>query len=323
MTVPEDSPDDTGSAAAERPAPPVAPAPAPQPVALDKADPAPAPADPAHPVDPLDPALLDAAALDGDAAAPQPSRGLNRGARVALAVAGLLVVTATSTAVTVAVGKPDTAPRAVAAAPTAAPTASASASPTPTSVPTPSASTPPPPAPKPSSTLHGTVNGDKHGGDLRFFLIPMPDGAESYGSSDGVQLSTDEVSKEFGNADEMPRILKSYGYQDDAAERRYRTADGKQEVEVRMMRFKNRDMAKEFAKGMTFDTGDTFDVDGDGAARGIMMKPEQEAWTGQMLGVSFVGDVEYEVTVYVKGTPDKALLADAMRRQRERLGSGG
>jgi hypothetical protein len=42
-----------------------------------------------------------------------------------------------------------------------------------------------------------------------------------------------------------------------------------------------------------------------------------------MIGVSSTGDVEYEIRVYVKGTPDKALLADAMKRQRDRLGSGG
>lgn len=253
----------------------------------------------------------------------QPKRGPARPARVALAVAGLLAVTATSTAVTVAVGRPEDRPRAVAAAPAATPSATASATPSPSPSPTVVPSTPPPPAPKPSSTLHGTVSGDRHGGDLRFFLVPMPDGAESYGSSDGTKLSTDDLSAEFGNSDEIPRILKSYGYQDDAAERRYRTADGKQEVSVRMLRFRNSDMAREFAKGMSFDSGDSFDIDGDSGAKGVLMKPEQEAWTGKLVGVSSVGDVEYQVSVYVKGTPDKALLADAMRRQRERLGSGG
>ncbi|MFJ1706716.1 hypothetical protein [Kitasatospora sp. NPDC088346] len=255
---------------------------------------------------------------------PQGRGGPARPARVALAVAGLLAVTATSTAVTVAVGRPEDRPRAVAAAPAATPSATATPSPSPSPSPSPTvAPSTPPPAPKPSSTLHGTVSGDRHGGDLRFFLVPMPDGAESYGSSDGAKLSTDELSAEFGNSDEIPRILKSYGYQDDAAERRYRTADGKQEVSVRMLRFKNGDMAREFAKGMSFDSGDSFDIDGDSGAKGVLMKPEQEAWTGKLVGVSSVGDVEYQVSVYVKGTPDKALLADAMRRQRERLGSGG
>ncbi|GJF29354.1 hypothetical protein KNE206_20540 [Kitasatospora sp. NE20-6] len=171
--------------------------------------------------------------------------------------------------------------------------------------------------------MHGTVHGSTHGGDIRFFLLPMPGGAEPYGSADGTKLSTDDVADEFGNSDEMPEILRSYGYKNDAAERRYRTADGSQEVHVRLLRFSSRSNAQEFASGMTFGSGDSFRIAGDGNARGVMLKPEQEAWTGEMIGVSFSGDIEYEVTVLVKGTPDKALLVDAMKRQRERLASGG
>ncbi|GAA5006376.1 hypothetical protein GCM10025734_46450 [Kitasatospora paranensis] len=171
--------------------------------------------------------------------------------------------------------------------------------------------------------MHGTVSGGIHGGDLRYFLLPMPAGAESYGSADGTTLSTKDVAAQFSNADEMPSILSSYGYRDDAAERRYRTVDGSSEVHVRLLRFKSRQMAKAFADGSKYSSAHPFDIDGDSSAQGYMMKPEQEAWTGEMVGISFSGDIEYEVTVDVKGTPDKALLVDAMRRQRERLASGG
>ncbi|MEV6211435.1 hypothetical protein [Kitasatospora sp. NPDC051914] len=241
---------------------------------------------------------------------------------VALAAAGLFAVTALSATATVAVGRPDDTAQAAAPAATASASASgASASASPSAAAPPTAK--PSAAPVPTSTLHGTVDGSTHGGDIRYFLLPLPAGAESYGSPDGAKLSTDEVSEEFSNPSEMPEVLRSYGYKNDAAERRYRTADGTQEVYVRLMRFKSRQMAKEFAAGLTFKHGDTFDIPGDGAAQGIMLKPEQEAWTGEMVGVSFSGDIEYEVTVYVKGTPDKALLVDAMKRQRERLASGG
>ncbi|MFJ8040253.1 hypothetical protein ACIRBX_07045 [Kitasatospora sp. NPDC096147] len=258
-------------------------------------------------------------------------RRMPRALGVGLAVAGLLAVTAASATVTVLVGKPDggkavaapVAPSTGSAAPgaSASPSTSASASATPSQSPSPSQS--PTSKPKPSSTLHGTVDGATHGGDLRFFLLPMPEGAESYGPADGVKLSKDEVAEQFSNAAEMGEVLDSYGYRNDAAFRRYRTADGQQEVDVRLLRFKSRQMAKEFAGGMETDRGESFAIDGDPDGRGIMLKPEQEAWTGEMLGISSVGDVEYEVTVYVKGTPDKAALQDAMKRQRERLSSGG
>ncbi|MFI5528993.1 hypothetical protein ACIA8O_10635 [Kitasatospora sp. NPDC051853] len=241
---------------------------------------------------------------------------------VGLAVAGLVAVTAASAAVTVAVGKPKAVVAAAAPA-SPSPSASPTVSPSPSASATPSASPTPTPKPTPSSTLHGTVDGATHGGDLRFFLLPMPEGAESYGPAEGVKLSTEEVSAQFSNADEMGEVLASYGYKNDAATRRYRTADGRQEVNVRLLRFKSRQMAKDFAEGMKISKGDSFGIEGDPDGRGIMLKPEQEAWTGKMVGISSVGDVEYQVTVYVKGTPDKAALHDAMKRQRERLSSGG
>jgi hypothetical protein len=269
------------------------------------------------------PGMPGAAGSDLPDEVPAGVRRRPRALSVALATAGLLAVTAASATVTVAVGRPDGVPQVVAAAPAA--TASAAASPSGAAA-SPSAaasSAAPTPAPTPSSTVHGTVSDGVHGGDLRYFLLPMPAGAESYGSADGTTLSTKDVADEFGNADEMPSILRSYGYRDDAAERRYRTADGTSEVHVRLLRFKSRQMAKAFADGSKYSSGHPFDIDGDSGAQGYMMKPEQEAWTGEMVGISFSGDIEYEVTVDVKGTPDKALLVDAMRRQRERLASGG
>ncbi|WP_344461262.1 hypothetical protein [Kitasatospora kazusensis] len=252
------------------------------------------------------------------------TRRLPRAVGVALAAAGLLAVTATSAAVTVAVGKPDRSPRSVvlASAPHNAP-ATPSATPTPSPTPSALPSAAPAPAPAPSSTVHGTVDGDTHGGDIRYFLLPIPAGGESYGSPDGVTLSTDDVTADFKNASDMGHILDSYGYQNDAASRHYRSADGQQDVTARLLRFKSGRMAKEFAKGMSFKSGDSFDIDGDGDAQGIMVKPDSDGWLGEMIGVSYVGDIEYEVRVLVKGNPDKALLNDAMKRQRERLANGG
>ncbi|KJK56348.1 hypothetical protein [Saccharothrix sp. ST-888] len=167
------------------------------------------------------------------------------------------------------------------------------------------------------------MNGGTHGGDLRYFLLPMPDGAEPYGSPDGTELSVKDIAARYSNSGEIPAVLDSYGYQDDGALRRYRTADGKQEVETRLLRFKSRSMAKEFAKSETFKNGQNFGIDGDGEAQGYLMKPGQEAWTGRLVGVGYVGDVQYQVTVFVKGTPDKSQLMDVMKRQRERLSDGG
>ncbi|MFI9365111.1 hypothetical protein ACIG5E_29280 [Kitasatospora sp. NPDC053057] len=272
-----------------------APAPAPAPVPL----PAPAP----------DPA--------------QAPRRLPRAVGVALATAGLLAVTAASAAVTVAVGKPDTrpaaapAPRATAAA--ASPSAGASASATPSAVPVPTVV---PSEPAPASTVKGTVSDGKHEGDLRYFLLPIPAGGESYGPADGMTMTRDDVSEIFGKPDDIDTILNRLGYRDGAT-RTYRTADGKAEVTVTLLHFSSADMASRFVQGYTIKSQEPIDIDGDPNAHGFRRKPKHEAYTGSMTGISSQGDVQYTVDVDVKGTPDKALLNDLMKRQREWLASGG
>ncbi|MFJ5230131.1 hypothetical protein ACIQBJ_09550 [Kitasatospora sp. NPDC088391] len=251
---------------------------------------------------------------------PAGARKLPRAAGVALAVAGLLAVTATSAAVTVAVGKPDHAGRTV-AAPAATASTAPSASPGPSGSPTP---TPVPnavtPVPRPASTLQGSVSGDRHSGDLRYFLLPVPDIADPYGSPDGAMLSVEEMQKAYGDDVDIKGILDSWGFKD-AATRTYRTRDGKMEVDVELRRFNRADDARGFGKATTYKL-EPFDVDGVPGARGYIDKPEQQAFTGRLHGIGVVGDVVYEVHVRVQGDPDKALLADAMKRQRDRLANG-
>ncbi|MEU3564863.1 hypothetical protein ABZ761_33050, partial [Kitasatospora sp. NPDC006786] len=61
----------------------------------------------------------------------------------------------------------------------------------------------------------------------------------------------------------------------------------------------------------------------DPGGHGYLQAPKQQAYTGSMSGISSQGDVQYTVDVDVKGTPDKALLNELMKRQREWLTTGG
>ncbi|MFF2144001.1 hypothetical protein [Kitasatospora sp. NPDC058190] len=256
----------------------------------------------------------------GPVPGPAPRR-LPRAVGVALATAGLLAVTAASAAVTVAVGKPDSRPAAAAPAPRATASASASASATPSATPVP-VPTAVPTEPKPTSTVKGTVNGSKHEGDLRYFLLPIPDGGESYGPADGMALTHDNVSEMFGKPDDIDTLLGNMGYKDGAT-RTYRTADGKAEVTVTLLHLGSADIASRFVKFYNIKSEEPIDIDGDPNAHGFRKKPKNEAFTGSMTGIGSQGDVQYTIDVEVKGTPDKALLSDVMKRQREWLASGG
>ncbi|MFB7943843.1 hypothetical protein ACFC6L_02885 [Kitasatospora phosalacinea] len=292
MSVPEPSPDPTAG-------------PEPAPASDAAPDAAPGPAAAVEPV-------------------PDAPRRLPRAVGVALSVAGLLAVTAASAAVTVAVGRPDHPGHAVAAAPSgaatgaASPSASPSLSPTPARTPSPAPS--PTVAPRPASTLKGSVSGGKHSGDLRYFLLPVPDDADPYGSPDGAMMSMDDIQAGYGKDVDVAEILDSWDFKD-AATRTYRTRDGKTEVRVDLKRFKRTDRAQGFADHSSYDR-EAFDVDGVPNAKGYLFKPEQQAYTGELIGIGVVGDVVYEVTVDVQGDPDKALLADAMKRARDRLANG-
>ncbi|MGW4382112.1 hypothetical protein [Kitasatospora sp. NPDC004531] len=281
----------------------------------------PAPPGPEQPAVEL-PAGDEAAFDEAAAAEQQPAAGrggLPRAAAVALSVAVLLAVTATSAAITVAVGKPDR-NKAVAAAP--APATSASASASASASPSPSPSAPPSaiPAPRPSSTLQGSVSGGKHTGDLRYFLLPVPDNADPYGSPDGAMLSTDDLQAQYSDDVDIKEVLDSWGFKD-AAGRTYRLRDGKTEVRSELKRFGRTDRAQGFADHSGYGD-DSFDIDGVPNAKGYIFKPKQQAYTGALIGIGVVGDVVYEITVEVQGDPDKALLADAMKRERDRLTNG-
>ncbi|MFJ1795707.1 hypothetical protein [Kitasatospora griseola] len=282
--------------------------PADQPAATEPTPSGPAPAGPEQTV--VEPAAPEQQTAD---------RGLPRAAAVALSVAVLLAVTATSTALTVAVGKPDRAKHAAAApAPATSASASASASPSPSPTPTPTPT--PTVAPRPASTLQGSVSGGKHSGDLRYFLLPVPDNADPYGSPDGAMLSTDDLQAQYNDSVDIKEVLDSWGFKD-AAGRTYRLRDGKTEVRSELKRFSRTDRAQGFADHTSYSS-DSFDIDGVSNAKGYIFKPKQQAYTGALIGIGVVGDVVYEITVEVQGDPDKALLFDAMQRERDRLTNG-
>ncbi|MFJ8431422.1 hypothetical protein ACIQ9P_08975 [Kitasatospora sp. NPDC094019] len=257
-----------------------------------------------------------------------PGRKRPRALSVALATAGLLAVTTVSATVTVAVGKPDdrpatavTAPATAAAtasgSPSAPPSAAAAASATPTTA-LPAA---PAPAPAPTSTLKGTVgNGGRHDGDLQYFLLPIPEGGESYGPADGTLLTDKDMGEQLGGGADILKTLRTLGYKDSAT-RTYRTADGKAEVTVTLLRFSSTARATEFARDYTMDL-EPVEIIGDPTAHGYIDKPRQQAYTGSMSGISSQGDVQYVIDVDMKGNPDKALLSELMKRQRDWLTSG-
>ena len=265
------------------------------------------------------------------AVAAVPARRPSRAAGSVLATLAVLALTAASAAVTVAVGKPDERPSAAAAplpaassaASSAPASASAAARPGAAASPSPLLTLAPPPAPgpRPATTLHGSVDGGTHGGDLRYFFVPVPEDAEPYGSADGFKLTDEELVAEYGQKD-IIAVLNSYGFKQ-SVERMYRTADGRADVRIRLVHFSSASNAAEFVTNANYKADESFDVAGVAGARGFLFKAEQKAFTGELVAIASKGDVEIEIEIEAKGDLDKGLLADVMKRQSDRLSSGG
>ncbi|SEK69698.1 hypothetical protein [Streptacidiphilus jiangxiensis] len=248
---------------------------------------------------------------------PAPRR---RAGTVALAVAGWLVLAAATAGAVVAVGSGGS-PRTVAdpaASPSAArPTGGAKASVTPSPSPTTAS-----PTPSPSATVKGSVSGNTHSGDLRYFLLPVPDGDQVEGDPNGVAQSLGDVAKEMDNPSTSRRILNDLGCQG-GAYRSFVTNDGVWTVTVHLIHFDGSGHASDWVSGLTFANGHSFHVSGISDATGQSIDPSSSnGGNGLLIGVSHVGDVEYEVDVTGAGSPSRSLLTQLMQRQEQRLTTG-
>jgi hypothetical protein len=238
---------------------------------------------------------------------------------IALAVAGWLVIASGTAGAVVAAGSGSSshAVAGASASPTAArPTPSGKASATPSPPPTTAS-----PTPSPSATVKGSVSGDSHSGDLRYFLLPVPDGAQVEGDPNGVSQSLGDIAKEMDNPNTSRGILNDLGCQG-GAYRSFVTNDGVWTVTVHLIHFDGPGHASDWVSGLTFQRGDSFTVSGISDAIGRSFDPSSNNGEGLVIGVSHVGDVEYEVNITGAGKPSRTLLTQLMQRQEQRLTTG-
>jgi hypothetical protein len=249
-----------------------------------------------------------------------PVKPRNRtGLYVTLAVVGFLGIVAATASVVVAVGTSSGSSRSQQAAASAPSVGTA-----PSAVPTTAAPTVTPsvaPAPTPSSTLKGYVHGSTHSGDLRFFLLPVPSDAEAEGDPNGVTESVSDIAKELNDPSTSKGILKDYGCSGGAT-RTYQTNDGTLTVAIEIIHFDSDAHADDWVSGLSFTKGTSFSVAGVSNAQGYAFDPTDADSPGSLVGISHVGDVEYEIDVDGTGKLAHSLLTPLMQREEKLLSSG-
>lgn len=239
------------------------------------------------------------------------------GVYVSLAVVGFLVIVAGTAGTVVALGSPRGG-TAQAAAPvlTATPSPSATAAPATTApvvVPT--------VAPSPTATVHGSVSDGTHSGDLRFFLLPLPDGAQPISDATGTLESLGDISKEMASPSQGLADLKSWNCTGGAV-RQYRSSDGTLTIRIELLKFEDSGDAGGWFSGLHFDNGTAFSIPGVDNTSGWAFDPSGADTYGRVTGVGYEGDVMFEIDINGQGKIDHSLLTPLMQREQRLLRTG-
>lgn len=232
------------------------------------------------------------------------------------AAAGLLVLVGVTAGAVVLLGSPSADDRAVpAASNTSASAKDAASRPSATG----GADQEPDGVPSPSGPV-GRVSHGVHSGDLRYFLLTPPKGADTYGDENGTALNADDIAAYSRDEAATSRVLKRYRYRT-GAYRTYLTADGESEVTVRLARFSDAGNAAAYYNAFTYG-GRKFTMTGGHPSRGYDLASGSDESTDALLAVSYQGDVHITITVTGGHTPDRTLLQSLLDQQYQRLAKG-
>lgn len=262
------------------------------------------------------------ATAPGTAPAPRPRR---TGRAVGVGVGYvLLAVAAAFTVITVASPAPvDSAAVAseleasAAAAPAPSTPASGGGSAAPSAKAT-TASASPSPSPSPTSTVHGTVHGGVHSGDLRFFLLPPPQGPSSVqGDPDGDVMTKSAVEHEYGGGSSVGSALSELHYKK-AVTRTYQDTTLGANVTVELIQFGSASDASDWAQGFSM-SGKRFSIPGESGASGYSSSSDGAY---ALNGTYSEGDTFYQISVFGTQSLPHSDLTSLMKAEHSLLASG-
>jgi hypothetical protein len=179
------------------------------------------------------------------------------------------------------------------------------------------------PATAAATPVTGHVNKGVHTGDLRSFLLPVPDDATVQGDPGGSPLALADAKDIVDSRDAAAARteLTTYGFQ--AADYRiYRSEDGRTTVTVKLTRFRTPALAAAYDEQHRYSyTGITpMPLAEPFPARAYRTVPGSAYH--QMLATSHQGDVQFLVEIDTAPTPSPALLTALVKAQYHRLATG-
>jgi len=235
------------------------------------------------------------------------------------AAAGLAVAVALTAGAVIAFGSSASTSSAAppSSTPTPGPTLTSGAGHSPSPTPSPASSAGAIPA---ASRPSGQVKDGVHAGDLRFFLLPVPPGADDEGDTYGSVLTADDLAVASADQAATRAALTADGFQA-GAYRTYLTADGAREVTVRLARFAGPDQAAAYYASLSYQ-GTSLALGTDHPSRAYHLASGSAESSDSDLAVSYQGDVQITVTVTGGQDTSGALLRDLLNTQYQRLATG-
>lgn len=183
------------------------------------------------------------------------------------------------------------------------------------------APTTPAASPTPTSTVTGSVSDGIHRGDLRFFLLPPPQGPSSVqGDPDGTTDTLAEAVAAYDGDSSQESILKDYGFKA-ACDRVFQDSAIGANVSIELIQFKSSSDAEQWTE--------SFGLDGSGFA-GISVPGASSAkgWSYAkdgsytLIGMEREGDTFFEIDVYGTQPVPAADLGKLVNGQHSRLANG-
>ena len=291
-----------------------------------------APGGPGEPVGPVGPvgfeygvtSISTEGVIGALGAAAKPRHRALLGTGIGLGYAALATVAAFAV---IAVGSP--APVTVAGlAATAAPvaTASSAAPAAPVASPSPAASsaapsTAPPTTATPTSTVTGHVSSGVHSGDLRFFLLPPPDGSSSVqGDPDGTTESLTDIVNGYGGSSDVKTSLRELDFKT-ACDRTYQDSSIGANVDIELIQLGGSSDTEDWLSGFSESgTGiKSISVPGESGARAWSLSQSNSY---ELVGAYRDGDVFFVVDIYGTQSISASDLASVIKAEHSRLANG-
>lgn len=182
-------------------------------------------------------------------------------------------------------------------------------------------STAPPTTATPTSTVTGQVDGGVHTGDLRFFLLPPPQGPSSVqGDPDGTTESLSDVVSEYGGGSTVRSTLNSLDFKA-ACYRTYQDSNLGANVSIELIQFGGSSDSSAWLSGFSYSGKGIKSISVPG-------EPDAEGWsqdndgTYQVTGVYRDGDTFFDVAVFGSQPVSASDLGQVMRAEHARLADG-